>query len=684
LPFLPAKAGQEFTAVAKKDGITPDEERAMFLGCAWYPEHWDEARWVEDLRLMKGAGMNLVRVGEFAWSRLEPEDGKFDLDWLERAIALAAEQGLQTVIGTPTAAPPAWLTQTYPETLAWNRDGRPATHGARCHFNPSSDKYLELCARIAGELAKRFGKNPNVIGWQIDNEYGRESTDPITKKKFQEFLEARHGDLGKLNKRYTTSYWSQEYTDWAQIPMPYPLGGHNPGLQLDYKRFVTEVYKNYQHVQIEAIRAHAEPRQWITHNFMGWFDGFDHYVISEELDIASWDDYVGTGHLDYLENGARHDLTRGFKLKNFYVLETQPGTVNWSGVNNALNPGETRGMAWHAIGHGADCISYWQWRSALGGQEQYHGSLVAPDGNPRPLYQEVAELGAELQKFGPLLDGTAPSAQVAILHDYENRWAIDMQRFHKDFDPVQHLLSYYRPLKLATHEVDIVHPLAPLGGYKLVVAPHFHLLYNAILQPVVAFLQGGGHLVLGPRSGFKDAYNALRPSRQPSVLAQALGAHVEEYYALEQPIPVDGRWGVGKAQIWGEWLTTDAKDADVLMSYGHGHGWLEGKPAVVTHKFGQGRITYVGAWLDEEMMTKLSQWLIDSSKVTPAYGDVPPGIEVCRRAGNGKEYYLFINHTDEPVQVPLTKPMRDLLIDRVLRSSLALAARDVALCVYEK
>ncbi|OPZ87242.1 MAG: Beta-galactosidase BgaA [bacterium ADurb.Bin429] len=656
----------------------------MILGCAWYPEHWDESRWPEDVRLMREAGMNMVRVGEFAWSRLEPAEGQYEFEWLERAIALAAENGLRTILGTPTAAPPAWLTQTYPETLAINADGRQATHGARCHFNAGNPKYLELCARIAGEMAKRFGANPHVIGWQIDNEYHRESWGEDTRRAFQAFLEARHGSLDKLNKRWSTAYWSQEYTDWAQIPLPIAWGGHNPGLQLDYKLFITEVYKQYQHVQIEAIRAHAEPRQWITHNFMGWFDLFDHYTISEELDVVAWDNYVGKGHLDFRANGAVHDLTRGFKRMNYYVLETQPGWVNWSGVGNALYPGEVRCMAWHAVGHGADAVSYWQWRSALGGQEQYHGTLVAADGAPRPLYTEVAELGKDFDRVGPLLEGTTPSSQVAVLHSYEDRWAINMQRHHRDFDPVQHLLSYYRPLRDLTHAVDIVSPLAPLEGYKLVVAPHLHLFHNAILAPLGPFMQNGGHLVLGPRSGFKDRYNALLPSRQPSVLAQGLGAHVEEFYALEEPIPVEGRWGEGRAQYWAEWLTSDAKDVDVLMSYGPGQGWLDGKPAVVTRKFGKGRITYVGAWLDEEMMAKLADWLLTVSKVEPAFGEVPDGVEVCRRAApDGRELFIFINHTDISVQVPIPKPMRDMLTGKVHRTTLAIGPRDVAVGVKE-
>ncbi|HZG67384.1 MAG TPA: beta-galactosidase, partial [Herpetosiphonaceae bacterium] len=334
----------------------------MILGTAWYPEHWEETRWGRDLELMREAGFTMVRVAEFAWSRMEPEEGRFDLDWLERAIDQAAALGIDTVVGTPTAAPPAWLTQRYPETLALRKDGRRASHGMRCHYSPTSPRYREFCRRIADEMARRFGEHPHVLGWQIDNEYNAVSYDDEARQQFQEWLREQYGTLQNLNDHWTTSYWSQEYSDWSQIP--FPIGNHNPGLVLAFRRFVTHVYRTFQLDQIAAIRRHAAPHQWITHNFMGWFDAYDHYELTADLDFASWDNYVGTGHLDYLDNGAAHDLTRGFKRKNFWLMETQPGNVNWSTVNNALDRGEVRAMAWHAVGHGADCVSYWQWRSA--------------------------------------------------------------------------------------------------------------------------------------------------------------------------------------------------------------------------------------------------------------------------------------------------------------------------------
>ena len=322
---------------------SPAVPPSILLGTAWYPEQWPESRWDQDLMLMQQAGVHMVRVGEFAWSRMEPEEGHYDLDWLDHAVTAAAKHGIYTVLGTPTAAPPAWLTQKYPETLRIDEEGHRAEHGNRQQFNFANTKYREMARRIAEQMAKRFGHNPFVLGWQIDNEYADVSFDSNTKAQFQQWLKTRYGTLGNLNSRWTTAYWSETIFNWDQIPIQTRPG--NPGLLLSWKRFVSDTWRSYQKNQLDVIRANSDPKQFITTNTMGWFDGFDHYVVEQDLDLAAWDDYVGQGHLDAAKNGAAHDLTRGFKRKNFWVMETQPGWVNWAPINNSLEKGEMRAMA---------------------------------------------------------------------------------------------------------------------------------------------------------------------------------------------------------------------------------------------------------------------------------------------------------------------------------------------------
>ncbi len=640
-------------------GQTAPPPPPIMMGTAWYPEQWPEARWDEDLALMQQAGIHMVRVGEFAWTRMEPSEGQYDLDWLDRAITAAAKHGIYTVVGTPTAAPPAWLTQRYPDTLRMDEEGRRAEHGNRQQFNFANAKYRDLARKIAEQLAKRFAHNPWVLGWQIDNEYSDISFDPDTKAQFQQWLKARYGTLDNLNTRWTTSYWSETIFDWSQIPIQTQYG--NPGLLLAWKRFVSDTWRSYQKNQLDAIRANSDARQFITTNTMGWYDGYDHYVVEKDLDLAAWDDYVGQGHLDPAKNGFAHDLTRGFKNRNFWVMETQPGSVNWAPVNNSLDKGEVRAMAWHAIGHGADVVSYWQWRSALNGQEEYHGTLLGADGTPVPLYAEAQQIGREFAKAGSALAGTSVKSEVAILHSYDSRWAIDWQRHNKNYDPAAELVSYYRPLRAVSQSIDVVEPVASLSQYKLVVAPGLNVLSDAGAKNLIEYVRQGGHLVLGQRSALKDDDNGLQPQRQPGPLTDLLGGRVEQYYALLDTVPVEGKFGAGEGKLWAELLSAKDSDTEVLERYGKSNGWLDGKPAAITRKVGKGRITYIGAWMDDSAMNAAAKWMAEVSGVKLALGAVPDGVEVYPRHGANGTVYILVNLSKAEQTVLLPSAMNDVL-----------------------
>ena len=631
----------------------------VLLGAAWYPEQWPEAQWDKDLDRMEACHIHLVRVGEFAWSTMEPQEGKYEFAWLDHAIAKAAKHHIVVVLGTPTAAPPAWLTTKNPETLRVDENGRRAEHGNRQQFSFTDAKYRYFAHQIAEQMAIRYGHNPDVVGWQLDNEYAEPDFGPSAQSQFHAWLRKKYGSIGRLNELWTTAYWSQTYDNFDEIPVR--ADRENPALELDWKHFVSDTWKSYSQNQIDAIRPHADPRQFITTNTMGWFDGFDSYVVHENLDIAAWDDYIREPVYDAALNGATHDLVRGFKRKNFWVMETEPAFVNWRPTNNPLDRGQVREMAWQAIGHGADAVEYWQWRSALNGQEQYHGTLVGPDGEPVPVYPEIQRIGAEFERAGAALAGTTPHSSVAIIESYDSRWAIDFQRHAANFDPVAELVSFYRPLRDLTQAVDIVNPDAPLDGYKLVEAPALNVLPQATAEHLIDYVKHGGNLVLGPRSGMKDSYNALYPERQPGPLVDLLGGRVEEFYALENPVPVNGEIGSGSAKVWAELLSTKAPDTQVLMRYGASNGWLDRQPAVITRRVGSGSITYIGGWLDDSLMRKLTESFVQASQVAPILSNVPEGVEVCRRTGNGKSVIIVINHTTTGQSIALPNAMKDLL-----------------------
>ena len=636
-------------------------QNAILMGAAWYPEQWPESRWEDDLKLMEAANLKVVRIAEFAWSRMEPSEGHYDLDWLERAISLAAKHHIVSVVGTPTATPPAWLTQKYPDVLRVESNGQRVTHGNRAHASATSPRYREFCRQIVEKMAVRFGHNPNVVGWQIDNEYGYAlmSYDDEARKQFQDWLAAKYKTLDNLNNHWTTQYWSEAYDNWSEIPIP--VGGHNPALMLEWKRFITRTWTDYQQNQIDVIRKHADPRQFITGNLMGFFDGFDHYPITESLTFASWDDYVGSGHVDPAFNGLTHDLTRGFKRENFWVMETQPGAVNWHAVNNFLNRGEARAMAWQAIAHGADDVNYWQWRSALNGQEQYHGTLVGPDGTPVPFYDEVSQAAREFAQVESAFRDTRVVSQVALLYSYDSHWAIQFQKHTEKYNDNALLKSYYAALRPRAQSVDVVSAYAPLAGYKLVVAPSLNVLPKDLADHLLEYVKNGGHLVLGPRSGMKDEFNALLTQRQPGFLVDALGGRVEQYYALEKDVPASGSWGNGNASIWAEQLKSSATDDEILLKYGKSNGWLDDQPAAISRPYGKGRITYIATILDDKLMAAAADWMIQKSGVALAFGKVPDGVEASRRIGGGKQVYVLINYADDPRHVNLSHPMQLLL-----------------------
>ncbi len=653
----------------------PPLPQRLHLGAAYYPEHWPAARLADDIRLMQAAHLTVVRMAEFAWSTLEPVAEVFDFAWLDQAIDQLAAAGIATVLGTPTAAPPPWLTTTQPGVVAVEANGRRAQVGNRCHYCVNAPRFHAATQRIVHAMAEHFGPNPNVIGWQIDNEFNRVCYCDRCQAEFQQFLAQKYGSLDALNQHWSTRYWSQTYSAWEQIPMP--VGPHNPSLMLELKHFVTASYRRYQKLQLDGLRPHLRPGVWVTHNFMGWFDGFDHYALAQDLDLASWDWYVGTGHHDPAASGAIHDLMRGFKRRNFWVMETQPGCVNWAETNTMLDRHEARVMAWHAIAHGAEAVLYWQWRSALGGQEQYHGALVDQSGQPRPFYTEVQELGEQLQAAAALVAGSTVPAQVALLHTYDSRWSIEFQRHHKDFNFVAHFNQYYRALAANNVNVDVLSADEDLAGYRLVMVPALVVFNDRRVANLTRFVERGGHLVLTLRTGMKDEFNALLPARQPGALAALAGVEVEEYYALQEQVPVSGPGLNGAARIWAERLKVlDPAQTTPLARYGKANGWLDDQVAVSVHPYGQGLVYMVGAYLDEAAQQAFTDQVLAKAGVQTR--PAPSGVELrTRRQGDGAEILFAINHTAAEQAFTLPRPALDHLTGETLQGEVKLAGYQV-------
>ncbi len=658
-------------------GITPiygaeqkpsTEPPSLLLGAAWYPEQWPESRWNADLDLMQKAHMHVVRVAEFAWTALEPQEGKYDLDWLERAINLAGQHGIYVILGTPTAAPPVWMATKYPDILITDATGKQYTGSTRNHYNWNSDRYRGFVREMDERLSKRFGHNPYVIAWQIDNEYSKQSFDPATQAQFQAWLEHRYGTIDKLNQAWTTAYNNQTYSAFNEVPLVNGTGDNNPGLWLDSKRFISESLRGYQKVQIDAIRKYAQPSQKITTNMMGWYDLYDHYTVGQDLDIIGWDNPQVQGSFDPIKNGAPHDLMRGIKGQNYWVMETTAGPRGGGNASVQLDKGAMRAAIWADIGHGADLISYWQWRDALNGGEANHGALVDVDGEPDPIYAEYSQIGREFEKASGAIKGTSPHASVAILHSYPSRWDINWQKMNPAYDAITYLMSYYTPLHNLGYTIDIVPPDRDLSKYKLVIAPGLEVLTQSEADNLTHYVKGGGHLVFGQHSAMKDKNNSRWQQRQPGPLTSLLGARVEQYTALNNPVAVSGEWGEAKGELFAEQLTPQASDVKVLMRYHAPNSWLDGQAAAVTREFGNGSFTYVGAWLDDVGTKRSVQWMLTQSGLKPDVFPTPDGVEVYRRVAKDHDVFIVENDSHQTQTITLPTAMKDVLTDQTIHS----------------
>ncbi len=576
---------------------------------------------------------------------MEPSDGHFGFAWLDRAIALAAKHHIAVVLGTPTAATAAWLTCKYPDTLRVDEDGRRAEHGNRQQFSFTSPRDRQLASRIALEMAKRYGHNRNVIGWQLDNELAAPSFDVSARIAFHHWLKKKYGTIYNLNEHWATSYWSQTYDSFEEVPVH--SKGENPALLLDWKHFVTDTWISFLDAQMAVVRANSDHRQFATTNTMHWNAGFDHYLLHQHLEIVTWDDYFPDGHLDPILNAAEHDLVRGYKRKDFWVMETQPGFVNWGTTSVTLPRGVIREMAWQAVGH--------------------LGSVLGADGLPNPVYPEIQQVGADFAVAGPALADTTIQAPVAILQSYDSHWAIDFQKHTRRLNYVTQITELYRAIEAVSQAVDIVSPDIPLSSCKVAFAPALNVLSDTTAQHLLDYVRDGGHLVLGPHSGMKDEYDALQPIRQPGPLAAALGGHVQQFYALTQLVPITGRFGSGFATIRAEQLTATSPDTKVLTTYATENDpneWLAGYSAAISHAYGNGTITYVGATLDSSLMRSFVAATLESDGVHPILAGLPSGVELMQRSNPSRRIWIIINHNTLAESIDTQRPGVNLLTGR--------------------
>ena len=588
----------------------------MFFGADYYPEHWPKERWAADAKLMKEANMNVVRVAEFAWAKLEPTEGHYDFAWLDDAMETLACEGINVVMGTPTATPPKWLMDKHPEIYMKDKFGQPRGFGSRRHYCYNSPIYQEHSARIAAIMAEHYAQNPHVVAWQIDNEFGCQDTGQCYCEDclaaFKEWLKRKYGTIEAVNAAWGTVFWSQTYRNWDEVILPgytvceesdHHFHGHNPGMLLDFYRFSSDSVVNYQKVQLDQIKKVAT--QPITHNMMGHFPEIDYFDLGKDLDFVCWDNYPKNQWRcsDYRSVAMAHDLMRGIKDKNFWVMEQQSGPCGWSVLGDTPEPGQLRLWTYQAIAHGAEAIVYFRWRTCPFGAEVYWYGILDHDGIPRRRYHEIKQTGQELQILSDWIVDSEVVSHAALIKSYDNLWSHRFQPHSESFDYNNLLISYYKALSNNSVNVDVTSMERDLSKYKVVFMPAFNLIQDEVQTKLEQYVRDGGHLVVTFRSGTRNWENSMRTDTLPGAFRVLSGVEVEEFDALPHGREVKflGAFGEGTATTWCDVLKCN--DATPLAAYGS--GYYQGSPAVTVNVYGNGKVYYVGCGLEDDEMDAL-------------------------------------------------------------------------------
>ncbi|QLG29010.1 beta-galactosidase [Halorarum halophilum] len=596
----------------------------MSIGVCYFPEHWPGERWERDVEQMAEAGFEHVRMGEFAWDRLEPERGRFEFGWLDEILDLLAEHDLTAVLCTPTATPPKWLVDERPGILQETADGTVRGFGGRRHYCFNSPAYREETERVVSELADRYAGDPRVAGWQIDNEFGCHDTvrcycDDCA-AAFRDWLRERHDDVDALNEAWGTAFWSQSYPSFGSVDPPcVATADHHPSRLLAYYRFASDSVLDYNRLQVALLRD-ADDDWFFTHNFMGNFGDLDARAVAEDLDFASWDTYptggfarggdasLRTGAFDTV--GMNHDLYRGMSDERFWVTELQSGEKDYPADSPQPAEGAMRLWAHQAVAHGAGAALYFRWRRCRSGQEQYLAGLRKHHGGPDRAYGDARETAADLAD----LDPGPVDAPVALLHDYEDAWALDIQPRSSSFDYWAHARTYYSALRRRGLDVDVVGTDADLDGYGAVVAPTLCLADAALADRLRRYAERGGSLLVTMRSGVKDEYDKLRNDPAPGPLAGTVGATLDQRESFprdEDGLDLTYRGESFAYRTWAEWLDVDG--ADVVGEYAAGVG--EGRAAITRNRVGDGTVLYSGVWPGAELADALVADVLDAGGV---------------------------------------------------------------------
>lgn len=635
----------------------------MRIGVYYYPEHWPEAQWDRDLANMEKLGFEFVHMGEFAWAFMEPEEGRFDFSWLDRAVELAARHHLRVILCTPTPTPPAWMAEKYPETFLVGADGRRREHGSRGNNALADPNYRRLSERVITELARRYGKNAAVWGWQLDNEPGAPPDySPSAQAAFRAWLRARYKTIDVLNREWGANFWSLKYDDFEQIRPPNPtfLYGVSPHALLDFRRFTADQTARFLDWQAAILRCHLTPAQFITTNYISNTGSSDPRRTSQ-LDFVSYTMYPVGGGRGLGEEGFRLGWPDGIAFANaFYksiagvtgVMELQPGQVNWGWINPQPAPGVVRMWLWHAFAGGLSFACNYRYRQPLYGSEQYHYGIVGTDGvTPSPGGREYSQVAREMRELRAKYDpkAAAPAAylarRTAILWNHDNLWNIDGQKQTGLWDTWGHMFRYLEVAKSFGAPLEIISEDRDFSDYPVVIAPAYQLIDEALVRKWTHYAEQGGHLVLTCRTGQKRRNGQLWEAPWAAPIYPLIGGEVSFFDLLLD----DGRGEIsmnGATYPWNVWgdVLKPAPGTETVAKYAN--QFYAGQAAVTYHRVGKGSVTYIGVQTkDGRLEREVLRGVYNRAGVSTA--DYPQGVYVDWRDG----FWVAVNYSSKPADI---------------------------------
>jgi beta-galactosidase len=668
----------------------------MLHGGDYNPDQWPEEVWAEDMRLMKLAHCNAMSVGIFAWTRLEPAEGQYDFDWLDRVMDMLAENGAYAVLATPSGARPAWMAQKYPEVLRVRPDRGRNLFGRRHNHCLTSPVYREKVHQINGRLAERYADHPALLVWHLSNEYSGECHCELCRAAFREWIRNKYGTLDALNQAWWTAFWSHTYTDWSQIDPPSPIGETSVhGLNLDWKRFVTDQTVDFMLNEIAALREFSTDTP-VTTNMMGTFPGLNYWKLATHLDVISWDSYPRWHSGDDVALASDvafvHDLNRSLKGgKPFMLMESVPSATNWMPVAKRKRPGMHALSSLQAVAHGSDTVQYFQWRKSRGSAEKFHGAVVDHVGHEHTrVFGDVADLGLKLEKLDDVV-GTTVRPDVAIIYDWENAWAMDDAQGPRRGDKgyLDDCKAHYRAFWKRGIPVDIIYIEQDLSRYKLVVATMLYMVRPGVAERIAAFVEAGGTFVATYWSGIVDENDLCFLGGFPGPLREVLGTWAEEIDALHEGetngvVPVAGN-ALG---LSGEYVARElcdlihadsgAESVEVLATYAS--DFYAGRPALMVNAYGQGKAYTIASRNDDRFLDDFYGALdAELDLLRSLDAELPGGVSAQLRTDGERKYVFLMNFNARPVGVDLgDAAYTDLLTGASIRGEIQLGIYGVA------